>query len=200
MYVPGLPVTNAYLENEQRNLCAERRQDDQIAQETCTKKNILTDFYNTQPRTHSMLYLFLLLALCAGAILPMQVGMNATLRQYLGSPILASLTSFSVGTLCLLGYTLATRLTLPPMQALTAAPLWSWFGGTIGALYVTLSIVLAPRLGATALIAATIAGQLLASVLIDHFGWLNFSERPISIERIIGIILLLIGVILIQRK
>ncbi|MCS7013665.1 MAG: DMT family transporter [Chloroherpetonaceae bacterium] len=147
-----------------------------------------------------MIYFFLLLAICAGAVLPVQVGMNTTLRQHLGSPILASLTSFSVGTICLLVYAVVGRLPIPSVHTISAAPLWSWFGGTIGALYVTLAIVLAPRLGATTLIAATIAGQMLASMLIDHFGWLNFAERPISIERIIGIILLFVGVILIQRQ
>ncbi|MFN3385135.1 MAG: DMT family transporter [Candidatus Thermochlorobacter sp.] len=144
-------------------------------------------------------WLFLLFALVAGAILPMQVGMNATLRQSVGSPVWASLTSFSVGTLCLILYALFTRLSTPALSTLSTAPAWSWFGGAIGAMYVTLSIVLAPKLGSATLIAATITGQMLASITIDHFGWLGFSEHPISVERLFGVALLLTGVLLIQR-
>lgn len=143
--------------------------------------------------------IFLLFAICAGAILPMQVGMNATLRQSVGSPVWASLTSFSVGTLCLVLYALFSRLSAPALSAVSSAPMWSWFGGAIGAMYVTLSIVLAPKLGSATLIAATIAGQMLASITIDHFGWLGFSEHPMSVERALGVALLLAGVLLIQR-
>jgi transporter family-2 protein len=143
--------------------------------------------------------LFVGLALMAGAILPMQVGMNATLRQSVGSPIWASLTSFSVGTLCLGIYALLSRLAVPSIGMLSAAPAWSWFGGMIGAMYVTLSIVLAPKLGSATLISATIAGQMLASVLIDHFGWLGFSPHPVGVERLLGVMLLFAGVLLIQR-
>lgn len=143
--------------------------------------------------------IFLLFALVAGAILPMQVGMNATLRQSVGSPVWASLTSFSVGTLCLALYALFSRLNVPALSAVGAAPMWSWFGGAIGAMYVTLSIVLAPKLGSATLIAATITGQMLASITIDHFGWIGFSEHPISAERALGVALLLAGVWLIQR-
>lgn len=138
-----------------------------------------------------------LLALLAGVVVPIQVGLNAALRTSLASPLWAALLSFAVGTLTLGVICLPLR---PWPQFATLPPLWQWLGGVLGALYVTLAIVLAPRLGATSLMALVIAGQLGASLVLDHFGWLTFPQHPATPVRLLGVVLLSAGVMLILRR
>jgi bacterial/archaeal transporter family-2 protein len=143
--------------------------------------------------------LLLLLALGAGVLLPVQAGVNAQLRTVIGSPVIAALVSFLVGTVGLLTGALLLRATLSSRSAWIAAPWWYWAGGLIGATYVVATIVLAPRLGAATLIAAVVAGQMIASLLLDHFGLLGFPVHQITGPRIVGAALVMMGVMLVQR-
>ena len=146
-----------------------------------------------------MLWFFLLLAFLAGAVLPVQTGVNSRLAGTVGHPTLASLISFIVGTLGLLVYTLALRIPLPQMSALSNAPFWIWFGGMLGAFFIATTTTLAAKIGATVLVGLIIAGQLIVAVLLDHFGLLGFSPHPINLWRILGILLLIAGVFLIKQ-
>ncbi|OIN98960.1 MAG: hypothetical protein AUJ49_12255 [Desulfovibrionaceae bacterium CG1_02_65_16] len=143
--------------------------------------------------------MIMLIALVAGALMPVQAGVNARLRGYLGDPIMASLVSFAVGTVVLFGYILVARIPWPGMAAAAQAPLWSWLGGALGAFFVAVTIILAFKLGATGLMAWIIAGQLVASVLLDHTGALGFPVREISLPRIAGVLLLLGGAVLVNE-
>ncbi len=138
------------------------------------------------------------LALLAGISIPTQAGVNATLDQSLRSPIWAATVSFAVGTVTLLVYALVLRLPLPlPAQA-ALAPSWSWFGGVLGAFFVSATIYLAPKLGATTMLGALLGGQMLAALILDHFGWLGFPTQPITMMRLLGVGLILAGVWLIR--
>jgi bacterial/archaeal transporter family-2 protein len=140
-----------------------------------------------------------LLALGLGILLPVQAGVNAQLRTVLGQPLAAALVSFLVGTAALaLGATLG-RTPLPIGTALGTSPWWHWVGGLIGAVYVAGAIVLAPRLGAATLTAAVVSGQMLASIVLDHFGWVGFPVHEITPQRLIGAGLIIGGVMLVQR-
>jgi len=143
--------------------------------------------------------LILLTALVAGALMPVQAGVNARLREFLGDPVVASLVSFAVGTVVLLGYVLVARTPWPSLAMASQAPVWSWFGGALGAFFVAVSVILAFKLGATGLMAWIIAGQLVASVLLDHTGALGFAVREISWQRIAGVLLLLGGAVLVNE-
>jgi transporter family-2 protein len=143
--------------------------------------------------------MIMLTALVAGALMPVQAGVNARLRDFLGDPIIASLVSFTVGTVALLGYILVTRTPWPTMAAAAEAPAWSWFGGALGAFFVAVSVILAFKLGATGLMAWIIAGQLIASVLLDHTGAIGFAVREASWQRIAGVLLLLSGAVLVNE-
>lgn len=129
----------------------------------------------------------------------MQTGVNSQLSRWMGHPILASLVSFVVGTLALLAYSLILRLPLPAPHSLGRSPWWVWTGGLLGAFFVTATIIVAPRLGAAISIAVIIAGQLLVALALDHFGLLGFPERPLSAWRVLGAVLLVVGVALIRR-
>jgi bacterial/archaeal transporter family-2 protein len=140
----------------------------------------------------------LLLAILAGAILPVQAGVNAQLRVTLGDPLAATLVSFLIGTAALALVVVGARVPLPLNEALGRAPWWHWTGGVLGAVYVAAAIMLAPRLGAATLIAAVVAGQMLASLVLDHYALVGFAPNPISPQRLIGAALVIGGVALVR--
>lgn len=144
-------------------------------------------------------WIFLMIALVMGMFLPIQQGVNATLTSSLRNPLQGALASFAIGTFALLGLCSALQLPLPTLDKISGSPWWAWTGGLLGAVFVTTGIILAPRLGATTTAAALIAGQILASLLLDHHGLLGFNQHPISFGRLVGVVLLLTGVVLVRR-
>jgi bacterial/archaeal transporter family-2 protein len=142
---------------------------------------------------------FLLLAIAAGVLLPVQAGVNAQLRMVLGSPVAAALISFLVGTAGLALAVVLLKVPLPLARAWAGTTPWQWTGGLIGAVYVLAAVVLAPKLGAGTLVAAVVAGQMLTSLLLDHHGLIGFPVHPLSSVRLLGAVLVIAGVILIQR-
>lgn len=144
-------------------------------------------------------YLLIAVALVVGAMLPLQVGVNAKLADSVASPLLSALLSFCVGTLALLTYVIITGVPLAnAANAKNASPI-AWVGGLLGAFYVAMSIILLPKLGVAMAVSLIIAGQMLMSVVMDHFGLLGVPVREISLARICGIVLVFVGVLLIKR-
>lgn len=141
----------------------------------------------------------ILLAMFVGLLLSLQAGVNAQLRLSLGHPISAAFVSFLVGTLVLTVALMAARAPLPIVSAIGRTPAWQWSGGLLGAIYIVVAVVLAPRLGAATLIASVVCGQMLASLALDHFGWVGFPEHPVNPLRLLGAVLVVAGVILIRR-
>jgi bacterial/archaeal transporter family-2 protein len=146
-----------------------------------------------------MQWLLYALAFAGGVLLTVQVGVNSTLRVSVGSPAMAALASFVVGLAGLALFLLASGASLPGRAALAAAPLWAWSGGLLGAYYVAVSIFVGPRLGAAALLAISVFGQLLTSLIVDHYGLIGFAQHPLTWARVAGAVLLLAGVLLIVR-
>jgi transporter family-2 protein len=146
-----------------------------------------------------MIWLLLFVTLAAGMLLPIQTGINAQLRTVVGHPILAAFIQFVVGAAVLIVVFAATGAPFPQIGKLSSAPWWIWTGGLFGANYIVVAILAGPRLGAGTLLAVTVLGQMLISLVLDHFGWLGFPVHPINAWRIAGAILLLAGVGLIQR-
>jgi transporter family-2 protein len=145
-----------------------------------------------------MVWLYLLFAVAAGAMLPFQFGVNAQLSHWVGSPIRAAFVSFLVGTIALLVISAFVRKPLPSLDRLGNVPWWVWIGGLLGAFYVAGSIVTAPKLGAVTLAAAIIFGQTVASVLVDQFGWVGFKEHHAAPGRLAGVALVAVGVVLVR--
>ena len=141
---------------------------------------------------------YLSFAFAAGAMLPIQFGINAQLAHWIDSPLRATLVSFVVGTLALFAATVAFARGWPGSERIGAAPWWVWVGGLLGAFYVLGSVVTAPRLGAATLVALILAGQAVASLLVDHFGWVGFDENPITPGRLAGMGLVAAGVALVR--
>jgi transporter family-2 protein len=122
---------------------------------------------------------FLLLAVAAGSALPFQAGINARLASFIGGPIRASAIPFAVGTVVLALLALVATRGVVSTGRLGSVPWWGWSGGAVGAGYVASTVAAAPRLGALNLFAAVIFGQLLCSVVLDHFGVL-YREHSLS--------------------
>ncbi len=140
---------------------------------------------------------FLLLAVAAGGALPFQAGINARLATFVGGPIRASMISFAVGTVVLVLVALVVTRGVVSTGRLGSVPWWGWLGGAVGAGYVASAVAAAPRLGALNLFAALIFGQILCSVVLDHYGVL-YREHGLSACRITGVVLLAAGVALVR--
>lgn len=147
----------------------------------------------------SNIYLYILLALAAGAMLPTQAAANNRLADFVNGPVLAALVSFVVGTLALLVYTLASGAPLGSILLVKNASPTAWIGGFLGAFFVTATIMLVPRLGVAMTFSLIIAGQMLMTLVIDHFGLFGIEERTFNLPRLFGIALITTGVILIRK-
>lgn len=147
-----------------------------------------------------MRWLFILSALLAGAFVPMQAGLNSQLARNLGHPILASFVSLLVGMVALLLCLLVLRVPLPSASVVAQTPWYLWIGGLLGAFLVSATIIVAPVLGAATMIGLVITGQMLTSLFLDQFGFASYPVHPINFWRGVGAILLIFGVVLIQRN
>jgi transporter family-2 protein len=147
-----------------------------------------------------MFVIFALLAFGCGTLLVMQVGANNILSRHLGNPYLPTAASMVVG-LVVTSLLLAVVHRPWPLAAVArTAPWWTWLaGGVLGTVYLTANVLLAPKLGAAALVGLVVTGQLLFSVLADQYGWLGFEQHPASLWRYVGCALMMLGVTLISR-
>jgi transporter family-2 protein len=146
-----------------------------------------------------MQYFLLFLAFLCGAVFPTQAGLNGKMARLVGNPVLAALLSFATGLVGLTLYALITRIPLNQFMQFKQAPWYVWFAGLLGAFYISTVIILMPRLGVALTFGLVVAGQMTVSLLLDHFGLLDAPVREISLGRIIGVILLILGVVLIRK-
>ena len=119
-------------------------------------------------------YFLIFVAVILGIILPLQVAINSKLGDAVANPLLAAFASFFVGTVSLLAYILITGIPLSKLAGAKDASPIAWTGGVLGAIYVAGSIILLPKLGVALTISLILAGQMLMSVAMDHFGCLAF--------------------------
>lgn len=140
-----------------------------------------------------------LLGLAAGAAIPVQAGMNSALGRALGRPEWAALVNFVVGSAALAALLVLQRSAVPPAAAWGRAPWWAFVGGCLGAFFVAVTVLLTPRLGVLATLTLMLAGQLVASSLLDHHGLLGLTVRAFTPGRALGVALVLAGVWLVRR-
>jgi len=138
-----------------------------------------------------------LLGIGIGASLAVQTAINSQLRRFVASPFLSSMVSFIVAAIFLAVTTLisGSQLSLP-FDLFSSQPIWIWFGGFCGVIGLTTNILLFPKLGSVETSVIPIIGMIVMGMLIDHFGWFNGFEQPFGMNRIFGVILLLLGVFL----
>lgn len=140
----------------------------------------------------------LVLALCAGALVPLQASSNAALGRELGHPLWASLVSLLVSTAALLIALLVLRVSPPTLANAVQGPWWLWIGGMGGAFYLAMATVLPPRFGVLNFMLLVMVGQAVAAMLIDHFGLLGLPARPATLLRVTGMLIILCGLVMVQ--
>ena len=142
-------------------------------------------------------WLLIVLMIAGGVAVAVQPSINARLAEKTGYLQAATL-SFAVGTLVLLMLSLASKA--GSLRRVTEVDWWQLSGGLFGAFFVTMTIIGVPRIGTTAVLGLTIVSQLIAGLLMVHYGLFGMKGIPVDFKRILGVTLLLVGVALICRR
>ncbi len=144
--------------------------------------------------------LFYLLVALGGVGLTLQMAWNAKLRTGTGSPILTTLISITVSFISLALFWASGVMNRGSVPAFNSLPKWAWFGGVFAVYYLVASLIAIPRLGAAAVFSLVIAGQMVGALILDSTGAFGATLVPLTSSRIVGTLLLLVGVILIQKR
>lgn len=132
-------------------------------------------------------------AVLAGAMLPLQAVFNARLGQSVGSVFWAAGFSAALSSVLLCGAGLVSTGSAPRTNDLAALPFWAWIGGICGVVTLAGVTVAAPRIGAGGTIALVVAGQVIFSLALDHFGFSGLVPQPLNLQRALAASLLLSG-------
>lgn len=144
-------------------------------------------------------YFFIVLAVIAGMTMPTQAVINNKLADHANSPVLAVFISFVIGTVGLFVYILATGISLEGIWSARNAPAIAWTGGLLGAFFVASAVILVPRLGVALTFSLIVAGQMIVTLVIDHYGLLGVPVKEVSVIRVVGVTLITMGVVLIRK-
>jgi transporter family-2 protein len=145
------------------------------------------------------LFLPAVLTVTAGVSVLIQQALNANLRTELKSAAWSGFTSYFLGVVFMIVLAIVLRDPVPSVATMTRVPLWAWSGGIFGAIFIALTLVALPTLGGAAYIALLVTGQMVAALVVDHYGWLGVAQRPIDVPKMIGVALLVGGVVLMRR-
>lgn len=145
------------------------------------------------------LILLLIFAVLAGAVLPIQAGMGITLGQFAKNPIFGAFASFIVGAVFLAIILIISRFDFSLVLHSKEIRSIHWLAGVLAAFYVCTVFLIAPRLGTALTFALVVLGQMIVSLILDHYGSFNLPINPINWKRLLGVVLLVSGVILIRR-
>lgn len=148
----------------------------------------------------SQLLFLLPLALGVGIAMAVQTAINSQLREHLHSPLQAALLSFTVGTIVLALMVFFQSAEKPSVAELANIPWLLWIGGCLGVYAISMSIYTAPKLGFLTFSGLVIFGQLVISMLLDHFGLLGTDKTPINWQRLLGSIIIFVGVLLTLQR
>jgi len=144
----------------------------------------------------------ILMVVVAGAAVATQPAFNAQLAALLHSPFRAALVNFTAGALVMLSVVsvFVVRSGLPSRETISSVPPHLWIaGGALGALFVTTAVWATPKIGVGAFFSVLIAAQLIAALVMDHFGLIGLDVRPANLVRIGGVVLLVAGAIMVVR-
>ncbi|EQC43678.1 DMT family transporter [Bacteriovorax sp. Seq25_V] len=140
-----------------------------------------------------MKYLIITWALGIGLMVPLQAIINARLSSLVGGSTQAALISFTGGFLIFALIGLFNYGNLPSLSKIVSLPPYLLSGGIIGSIFVLSAIIIVPKLGSTGWTALIVTGQLLASLIMDHYGLFGLAQKMINFQRVLGATLLLAG-------
>ena len=143
-----------------------------------------------------MFFVYLIVALAAGVALATQSAINTQLAKAMsGEAVIATFISSAVGTIFLFFIALAKTDLWGNLSTLPSQPWWKLIGGVLGAIVVFTTVLLAPKLGITAMLFFIIIGQLIMATTIDHFGLIGMPIREVNITKLIGLIIVAFGLV-----
>ena len=143
-----------------------------------------------------MFFVYLIVALAAGVALATQSAINTQLAKAMsGEAVIATFISFAVGTIVLFFIAWVKTDLWGNLSMLPSQPWWKLIGGVLGAIVVFTTVLLAPKLGITAMLFFIIIGQLITATVIDHFGLIGMSIREVNITKFIGLIIVGFGLV-----
>jgi len=140
------------------------------------------------------------LAFIAGGLLAFQGAVNSELGKTLSHPLQAALISFSIGVIGLSAVIVTSTAGFPSLSQLTNIPTRLWIGGLLGATFITATIVLIPKVGVANMLVAVVAGQVVASLFVDHFGLFGVLQQSVSSTRLIGAGLVVSGLFVFTKS
>ena len=143
-----------------------------------------------------MFFVYLIIALAAGVALATQSAINTQLAKAMsGEAVIATFISFAVGTIVLFFIAWVKTDLWGNLSAIPSQPWWKLIGGVLGAIVVFTTVLLAPKLGITAMLFFIIVGQLITAATIDHFGLIGMPIREVNITKFIGLIIVAFGLV-----
>ena len=143
-----------------------------------------------------MFFVYLIIALAAGVALATQSAINTQLAKAMsGQAVIATFISFAVGTIVLFFIAWVKTDLWGNLSAIPSQPWWKLIGGILGAIVVFTTVLLAPKLGITAMLFFIIVGQLITATTIDHFGLIGMPIREVNITKFIGLIIVAFGLV-----
>jgi len=144
----------------------------------------------------SMFFVYLIVALAAGVALATQSAINTQLAKAMsGEAVIATFISFAVGTIVLFFIAWVKTDLWGNLSTVPSQPWWKLIGGILGAVVVFTTVLLAPKLGITAMLFFIIVGQLITAATIDHFGLIGMPIREVNITKLIGLIIVAFGLV-----
>lgn len=144
--------------------------------------------------------LIIFFAVIAGGLVAVQGAINSQLGVLLSHPLQAAFISFIVGSIGLWLVVMFMHTGMPTLSILKGIPPKLYIGGLFGAAFITATIIFIPKIGVANMLIATLLGQILVSLLIDHFGWLGVPQKPVEASRLIGASLVIVGLFFINNK
>lgn len=172
-----------------------------VLQKMCYRAENLTkqtDFCNQAIIVMKILFYFL--PVVVGIAMSIQSGVNSQLRIALQHPLLAAFISFISGTATLALILLFARQGLPDTSVYTGISWYKYLGGALGVFIVTITLLSIQEIGASNMFVLIVTGQLITAVMMDHFGILGMKTNPLNLQKAIGILLLIGGAYLVNRK
>ncbi len=143
-----------------------------------------------------MFFVYLIIALTAGVALATQSAINTQLAKAMsGEAVIATFISFAVGTIVLFFIAWVKTDLWGNLSTVPSQPWWKLIGGILGAVVVFTTVLLAPKLGITAMLFFIIVGQLITAATIDHFGLIGMPIREVNITKFIGLIIVAFGLV-----
>ena len=143
--------------------------------------------------------LYVAAVLVVGFCVPIMSFANGLLAKTISSPYVATLISFCVAAMVMTGIVITTNQPFPATAALAQTKWFMWIGGLFIVMNIVTLTVVPQKIGVGNTIILFVSGQIFSSVIIDHFGLLNFQQHALNWQRLLGVALLVSGIILIKK-